>query len=45
MASEVLSVSNTSGDTKSESGSLNGESGKTNDILGITMCKAAGARE
>ena len=45
MASEVLSVSHTAGVTNSESVLINGVSGHTYVILGITICETAGAAE
>jgi hypothetical protein len=45
MASEVLSVSHTAGVTNSESVLINGASGHTYVILGITICETAGAAE
>jgi hypothetical protein len=45
MASEVLSVSHTASVTNSESVLINGASGHTYVILGITICETAGAAE
>ena len=45
MASEVFSVSHTAGFTNSESILINGVSGHTYVILGITICETAGAAE
>ena len=45
MASEVLKVSHTAGVTNSENVLLNGVSGHTYTILGITFCETAGAAE
>ena len=45
MASEILSVSHTAGVTNSESVLINGVSGHTYVILGITICETAGAAE
>ena len=45
MASEVLSVSHTAGVTNSESVLINGVSGHTYVILGMTICETAGAAE
>ena len=45
MASEILSVSHTAGVTNSESVLINGVSGHTYVILGMTICETAGAAE